>query len=242
VSDQERHDNGESDEQSAAERARSYDEDIRAAMPGYDVLHETVAALLKNELSDEARILAVGVGTGEEIARLAPGNPGWRLTAVDPSAEMLAVARERVEGSGLGDRVDFHVGYAHDLPAGQAYDAATLILVQHFLPDDGAKLDLLRSIATRLKPGSPLILANMHGDLRDPVTQRLYQAWKRRQIARGMSASDADAMFQGLPQVVHFVSSERIRELLSEAGFGDVEPVFNAFVIGGWLARKTAGG
>ena len=47
-------------------------------------------------------------------------------------------------------------------------------------------------------------------------------------------------MFEGLPQVVHFVTEARIEELLREAGFVDIEKVFQAFVIGGWLARKAA--
>lgn len=44
-------------------------------------------------------------------------------------------------------------------------------------------------------------------------------------------------MFQGLPQVIHFISEARTHELLTEDGFVDIEPVFRAFVIGGWLAR-----
>ncbi len=86
------------------------------------------------------------------------------------------------------------------------------------------------------------VLANMHGDLSDGPDQRRYQAWKQRQIARGMAITDADAMFQGLPEVIHFVSEERTRDLLHEAGFVDIEPVFRAFVIGGWLARRSADG
>ena len=221
-----------------AERAASYDDDIRAAIPGYEPLHETAAALLHNALPDQARLLLVGAGTGEEILRLAPGHPGWRLTAVDPAAAMLDVARKKVDAADLSDRVELRVGGVDDVPATGPYDAATLILVQHFLPDDGAKLALLRAIADRLEPGGLLFLANMHGDLASPPAQRLFQAWKQRQIGRGLSATDAEAMFAGLPQVVHFVTAARIEELLREAGFVDVEPVFQAFVIGGWLARK----
>jgi tRNA (cmo5U34)-methyltransferase len=117
-----------------------------------------------------------------------------------------------------------------------------MLLVMHFLPDDGAKLELLRSVAARLKPGAPLIVADMHGDLKDPAVKRRYEAWQRRQIARGVAVSDAEAMFKGLPQVVHFVRRELIEELLREAGFVEIEPVFNAFVIGEWFARRGPDG
>lgn len=227
---------------SAEERARGYDDDVRTAIPGYELLHETAAALLTNELGAEARLLVVGAGTGEEIIRLAADHPGWRLVGEDPSAAMLAVAREKVFNAGLSDRVVLVEGSLDDVPADDPFDAATLLLVHHFLPDDGAKLAMLRAVAARLKPGAPLIVASMHGDLASPATRRLYQAWQARQIARGTPPADAEAMFQGLPTVVHFVSEERTRELLAEAGFVDVEPVFRAFVIGGWLARRGDSG
>jgi hypothetical protein len=46
-------------------------------------------------------------------------------------------------------------------------------------------------------------------------------------------------MFEGLPQIIHFVTGTRSEELLREAGFVDIDRVFQAFVIGGWLARKA---
>ena len=149
----------------AAEHAASYDDDVRAAIPGYEVLHETAAALLHNALSEQARILLVGVGTGEEILRLAPDHPGWRITAVDPAAAMVDVARAKVDTAALNDRVELRVGGVDDVPATERFDAATLILVQHFLPDDGAKLAMVRAIADRLEPGGLLFLAAMYGDL-----------------------------------------------------------------------------
>src|SRR4249920_3703291 len=85
----------------AAERAASYDDDVRAAIPGYEWLHETAAALLHNALPEQARLLLVGVGTGEEILRLAPDHPGWRITAVDSAAAMIDVARRKVEAADL---------------------------------------------------------------------------------------------------------------------------------------------
>jgi len=35
------------------------------------------------------------------------------------------------------------------------------------------------------------------------------------------------------------VSEERIRELLAQAGFVDVERIFQAMLLGGWIARKA---
>ena len=230
-------------EESAAEHeeassARGYDDAIRAAIPGYELLHESVAAFLPGVINDHATVLVVGAGTGEEIVRMSRANPGWRYVAEDPSAEMLDVAREKLAAAGAADRVEFVTGPIEDVPQGERFDGATMILVQHFLPDDGAKLAILREVAARLRPGTPLFLANMHGDLDAEPDTRRYQAWKRRQMARGMSAEDAEGMFSGLPTVVHFVSEGRTRQLLEEAGFMDIQNVFRAFVIGGWVATR----
>ena len=225
-------------EHEEASSARGYDDAIRAAIPGYELLHESVAAFLPGVINDHATVLVVGAGTGEEIVRMSRANPGWRYVAEDPSAEMLDVAREKLAAEGAADRVEFVTGPIEDVPQGERFDGATMILVQHFLPDDGAKLAILREVAARLRPGAPLFLANMHGDLDAEPDTRRYQAWKRRQMARGMPAEDAEGMFSGLPTVVHFVSEARTRQLLEEAGFMDIQNVFRAFVIGGWVATR----
>lgn len=225
-------------EHEEASSARGYDDAIRAAIPGYELLHESVAAFLPGVTGEQATVLVVGAGTGEEIVRMSGANPGWRFVAEDLSADMLAVAGEKLAAAGAADRVEFVTGPIEDVPPGERFDAATMILVQHFLPDDGEKLAMLREVAARLRPGAPLFLANMHGDLDAALDTRRYQAWKLRQMARGMSAEDAEGMFSGLPTVVHFVSEARTRQLLEEAGFSDIQNVFRAFVIGGWVATR----
>ena len=50
-------------------------------------------------LPGSARILCVGAGTGVEIEHLAGLHPGWRFTAVDPSAGMLEACRRRARAA-----------------------------------------------------------------------------------------------------------------------------------------------
>ena len=44
-------------------------------------------------------MLVVGAGTGMELLTLAEQYPHWRLTGVDPSAEMLTLAHERLQNT-----------------------------------------------------------------------------------------------------------------------------------------------
>jgi len=85
--------------------------------------------------------------------------PEWRFTAVDPSQPMMDIAVAHLTQRGLASRTDIHLGYVDDLPLHCRFDAATLIGVLHHQSGHEAKHQLLRSIATRLAPGAPLILA-----------------------------------------------------------------------------------
>jgi tRNA (cmo5U34)-methyltransferase len=51
-------------------RAAAYDDKIRRLAPGYDVLHDSIASLAATQLADDAHLLVVGAGTGEELVRL----------------------------------------------------------------------------------------------------------------------------------------------------------------------------
>ncbi len=63
------------------------------------------------------RALDVACGTGDLGFSLAAALPALRITGVDPSAEMLAIARERAQTRG-DDRVVFALGEMAALPAG----------------------------------------------------------------------------------------------------------------------------
>ncbi|MBY0432423.1 MAG: class I SAM-dependent methyltransferase, partial [Rhodospirillales bacterium] len=163
-------------------RALAYDVLIRRIVPGYESLHGLARLLLVQALPDQAHVLVAGAGTGMELASLAKACPNWRFTAVDPSQAMLAVARHRAEEAGLADRIIFHAGFVHDLPEESVFDAATLLLVMHFVADDGGKAQLLASIARRLRPQAPLLLADLNADAGNERYQSFIRAWRAWQI------------------------------------------------------------
>ncbi|CAN5622419.1 class I SAM-dependent methyltransferase [soil metagenome] len=223
------------------ERAGKYDAWTRKTIPGYEALHDMAMFFIKTGMEnapETPRLLIAGSGTGMELSYFAERNPKWTFTGADPSREMTAIAKRRLEERGLSERAEIHTGFVHDLPESEPYDAATLILVMHFLPDDGEKLALLESISARMKPDSPFILADLHADKNSPKFPRFMETKKARQSATGMSEEDLEKWFDDLHANIHFVPEERILELLGEAGFKDVERFYNAILFGGWVARK----
>jgi tRNA (cmo5U34)-methyltransferase len=229
-------------ERFAGERAERYDEGIRLAVPAYEEMHGMARHLLRSFLGESARVLVSGSGTGAEIVNLGRHNPGWRLTGVDPSPDMGGIASERIARHGLADRVEFHTGLVRDLPPPTPlYDAATAILVMHFLPDDGRKLGFLRDIFERLKPGAPLILADLYGDKGSTRFAYFTDAWRLRQLETAMPEDAIEAMLDDVASNIELVPRERMLALLHEAGFEGAELFYNALLFGGWIARKAPG-
>lgn len=222
-----------------AERARRYDHMARQTLPGYEELHHMTSSLLGADLGEEARVLVVGAGTGMELLTLAEHHPRWRLTGVDPSAEMLTVARERLQERGWTDRVQLHVGHTHELPATEHYDAATCMLVIHHMPE-GEQREILQHIAQRLKNHAPFAVAEMIGNPASPQFLRLLAAWKSRQRGFGTAAEEVDQRALTISSVVSFASEDHLRGLLATAGFLEMERFFSAYFYGGWIARLSA--
>src|SRR5688500_17152897 len=82
-----------------------YERVVRGVNVGYDFLFLLTHASLRALRQSRMHLLVVGAGGGAEIEKFLPMNPGWRITGVDPSADMLAEAQAKADRLGLSDRV-----------------------------------------------------------------------------------------------------------------------------------------
>jgi tRNA (cmo5U34)-methyltransferase len=214
-----------------------YAQTVARVNVGYDLAFTLTGCLLRSLGQPRLDLLVVGAGGGAEIARFLPTNPGWRVTGVDPSHDMLAEAKAVAERLGLGERVSLVGGTVDDLPSDARFDAATCMYVLHFLPDDG-KHALLRGIAARLRPGAPLLAVTgaqpEDGGLRDD----LLGAWQQYGELMGMPAERMAETIAGLA-IRPMTTEATYRSLLEQAGFTRVARYFE--VLGGgltaWIAR-----
>lgn len=210
----------------------TYAESTPRKVPGFADLHRMAMLLLAERASEVAEILVVGAGGGLELKSFAEARPGWRFMGVDPSAEMLDLAR-RVLGP-LQASVELQQGYVDAAPPGP-YDGATCLLTLHFLKRD-ERLRTLREIRRRLKPGAALVVAH-HSIPEDSDFER----WFARSVAfAGSSGANvartsvsAAAMAEGLP----VLPASEDETILREAGFSDVALFYAGFSFRGWVAR-----
>lgn len=219
------------------ERAGIYDRMVWQMIPGYEVLHKLSGVILAQDLPETASILVAGSGTGTEILGWGQMHPQWRFTAVEPSQAMTSMAQEKLKQANLDGRVVFKTGTVDQLPEGEAYDAATLLLVLHFLSDDGAKAALLEAIAERLKPGAPFLMACRFGNKESTRFKKMTDINKAWALDQGMSPKEAGERFSPARQDLHDVPEERVKNLLRDAGFIDVQRYYQAAIVGAWLAR-----
>jgi tRNA (cmo5U34)-methyltransferase len=216
-----------------------YDQFVRTLVFGYESMFNLILALLQTRVGSEARVLVVGSGTGAEVVTFGQAMPGWTFTAVDPSPKMVEQCRAKLQQAGLAGRVDLRQGYIEDVPSGEQFDLATLVLVLHFVPDDGSKLALLRGIAERLKPGGVFVLVQHSGDPESPAFQGTLSVLANYQILAGLPPEQARNISEEAVKTHYFVSEERTNELLTEAGFVEVERFYGALMTGGWVARRA---
>ncbi len=212
-----------------------YDNLITKFVPGYEVIFQLAAAHFSTVLPSPARMLVVGAGSGKELLVFGQARPDWSLTGVDPSGHMLSLARRKLEQAGI--KATLHQGLVQDLPTTERFDAATCILVTHFLPDDGSKLALLKSIAERLPPGAPLILLDIYGGAQ--FVREFGPTWIAHGHGMGIPLEVITNLEKGHAQFFP-VSEERSLELLAEAGFEKVRRFYSALIYCGWIATKTA--
>ncbi|MET1756067.1 class I SAM-dependent methyltransferase [Novosphingobium sp. RD2P27] len=208
-----------------------YAEDTPRKVPGYADLHRMAMLLLAERAPPHSDILVYGAGGGLELKAFGEAQPGWRLVGVDPSAEMLDLARETL--GPLQRRVDLRQGYIDAAPQGP-FEGAACLLTLHFLQRD-ERLAVLRDIRRRMKPGARLLIAHhCYPEGSAP------QAWLARSALfadRGVQdVAGASRSAQMMSKQLPILSAVEEEALLEQAGFSEIALFYAAFSFRGWVA------
>lgn len=200
----------------------------------YDVLMASVfpetrvrVALIESaDIHPGQRILDFGVGTASLSILLKQVHPVPELVGVDVDPEVLRIARQKIEQSGVFIEVEQYDGNV--LPfADQQFDRVVTCLVLHHL-DPEQKRQSLREIRRVLKPGGSLHVA----DWGRPSNWRMRLAFYVVQLLDGFKTTTENV--QG-----------RLPEIFQQAGFlniresGKVDTVFGTMRI--YAAAQSIG-
>ena len=150
-------------------------------------------------------ILELACGTGRALLPLA--GRGFRITGIDVSPAMLAVARARLQAAGLGDRVRLVQQDMRSLDLGGRFNLAYALVnsFSHMLTVDD-QLAALSAVRRHLEPGGILILDLFNPDMgrlldfrgqvvldkqmRDPATGHTITKYRSEQVDLGTQIID----------------------------------------------------
>lgn len=134
------------------------------------------------------RLLDAGCGDGLTTMALAKRHPRWGLLGVDLQEHLLAGARRRAEGRGLGN-VEFEIAdLLRPLPF-DGFEAVIALECLSEIPDDEAALRTLFGAAA---PGAPVAVQVPDRDWR-PVLPGSATTW-REQVRQGYTREEIEAL------------------------------------------------
>lgn len=219
------------------QQAPQYDANWESVSPIKDAMHLMIQASF-SELPHDARILCVGAGTGQEVLYLANAFPGFRFTVVEPAVAMIERCKAQLTQQGYESRCSFHQGYLDTLTEQPLHDAATCLLVSHFLVIEAQRTALFREIFNNLKPGGRLFNADLSADKNAANYSSLVELWVSVLARSGMSEEQKQEMIASYDQDVALVPAQKVASMMEKAGFEQPVVCFQAGMIQGLVAIR----
>ncbi|MGB3757157.1 MAG: class I SAM-dependent methyltransferase [Rivularia sp. (in: cyanobacteria)] len=221
------------------ERASSYDETFARLAPIRDALYLLIRQIF-SELPADANILCVGAGTGAEMIYLAQNFPQWRFTAVEPASAMLDICRQKAEECGISSRCTFHQGYLDSLPTSNSFDAATCLLVSHFIMQQDERSNFFKQIAARLHPNAYLVSSDLTCDMDTLEYQSLLEVWLRMLKFSQVPVSEIENIRSSYGRNVALLSPQKVESIIIKGGFDSPTLFYQTLLIRAWYSKRTA--
>lgn len=223
---------------SFAETAADYDAPRRQLIPCFDAFYGTAAMVVAHHLTKSGasdrphRVLDLGAGSGLLTAWVHLALPGCAFELVDLTAEMLALARTRMDG--MGAVAEYRVAdYAEapiDHASGEGWDAVISSLSIHHLDHPG-KRRLFGRVLAGLRPGGIFVNAEQIAGA-NPEWETFHQArWLDAAVAAGVTPR---ALEQAKARMLHDQTAPLLDQLnwLVDAGFVEVDCWFKELRFG----------
>lgn len=134
-------------------KARQWDEN-----PVFRERAERIAQAIRARIPLNRDMTALDYGSGTGLLSFALQDALGRITLMDSSAGMLAVAREKIAAQGLTHMTACQVDPSADPPADERYDLIYTSMTLHHIPDTDP---ILRVFHALLNPGGWLAIADL---------------------------------------------------------------------------------
>jgi demethylmenaquinone methyltransferase/2-methoxy-6-polyprenyl-1,4-benzoquinol methylase len=198
--------------------AKSYDPANRALTFGMDRAWRRKAVEILNPFRG-GRYLDIGTGTGDLVFEILQQSANVLVDGIDPSEQMLAIARDKAGWLGVGDAVSFFAADAMDLPMeGETYDG---IVSGFCFRNIERRQKALAEMLRVLKPGGMLVILEATYP-NNPLVRIGYRIYAPLVPIIGKLVGGGSAYKYLMKSIEDFPTQKAIVEMFSEAGFGEV--------------------
>ncbi len=216
----------------------TYDQTISKKIAGYSLLYDLTRYFLLVDFQQttvKKEMLVIGAGGGQELVTFAPINPQLHFTAIDSSKPMLERAQQRAME--YKSQIEYALTSWKDYQVNTTYDAASCLLVLHFIKDYEEKRQFLKKIADSLQSGAKLYFATMYKEDEPSMSYQL-AAWKGYMLHHQISEDHATQFEQSFDGHYHLIKEEELLTLLQSCGFTSISRYFHSFLLAGYICIK----
>jgi len=228
--------------------ARDYDHYQSAVVPGYQEMLDLVAGACQRYLSQEAKLIDLGCGTGNASLAVLQKMPSARIYLIDGSERMVKVAEEKISRAHpqalLGCKVadlagsDWNEGIKVEGLVGEGYDAIITTLVLEHLPFDRYKAAIAKCY-NLLRPGGWLLAAEGYAEAGSDMQEWFFLEMEERRKAVDPKLSDFVARLRDEKETHYYASKAEKEEWWRQAGFVQVNVLWQYLCIALMAGRKT---
>ena len=215
-----------------------FDDMLSRSVPFYSEIQKMVADLAGNYYMEGSKVYDLGCSTGNTIINLCKAikDKNAAFIGVDSSEAVIKRAVEKIEGRGLGNRVDLICTDILDLDLS---DASVVIMnfTLQFIPPD-RRPALLKKIYSGLSRGGVFLLSEKVLENNAETSELFIQKHYDFKREMGYSELEISKKREALEEVLIPFTMEEEFDLLKEAGFKNCSVFFKWFNFASFLAVK----
>lgn len=119
------------------------------------------------------------------------------------------------------------------------FDAATCILVSHFITQLEERHNLFRQIDARLRPNGYLVSSDLASDMFTPAYNSLLAVTRQMFQYAQIPAGEIEKIIGAYGRDVAILPPQEVEAMIASSGFDSPVLFFQTFLIHAWYAKRT---